>query len=127
MVRKKVFNDVKGYNSRLDELQAAFLRVKLIHLDEWNKRREEIAAYYYRHLVDLPDLILPHIPIWASPIWHIFPIQHPKRDELQKMLKSRGVETLIHYPVPPHLSHAYKDLGYSDNSFPVSNQLLKMF
>jgi len=119
----KYYNDVKGYNSRLDEMQAAFLRVKLNHLDEWNKRRSAIAAVYLESLVDHPQLTLPHVPDWASPIWHIFPIRHPKRDDLQKYLKSKGVDTLIHYPVPPHLSGAYADLGMRQGTFPIAEAI----
>lgn len=121
--RVKYYNDVKGYNSRLDELQAAFLRVKLNHLDEWNKRRSVVAGIYLESLAGLPGLILPHVPAWASPIWHIFTIRHPQRDDLQKHLKSRGVDTLIHYPVPPHLSGAYADLGIQKGAFPIAETI----
>ena len=99
----KYYHEAKGFNSRLDELQAAFLRTKLNHLDEWNNRRKEIAAYYLKHLIDVPGLTLPFVPNWASPVWHIFVIQSPKRDALQQFLNDKGVGTLIHYPVPPHL------------------------
>lgn len=119
----KYYNDAKGYNSRLDEMQAAFLRVKLPHLDEWNKRRSSIAAVYLESLGDIPDLTLPYVPDWALPIWHIFPIRHPKRDDLQKCLKSKGVDTLIHYPVPPHLSGAYADLGMQQGTFPIAEAI----
>jgi dTDP-4-amino-4,6-dideoxygalactose transaminase len=119
----KYYHDVKGYNSRLDEMQAAFLRAKLIHLDEWNKRREKIASYYLHNLADLPDLALPYFPDCASPVWHIFPIQFPKRDNLQQFLKSKGVDTLIHYPVPPHLSKAYAELGIPRGSFPITEAI----
>lgn len=119
----KYYNDMKGYNSRLDEMQAAFLRVKLKHLDEWNKRRENIADIYLEALANLPDLTLPHVPEWASPVWHIFPIRHTKRDDLQKYLKSKGVDTLIHYPVPPHLSGAYADLGMQQGTFPIAEAI----
>jgi dTDP-4-amino-4,6-dideoxygalactose transaminase len=119
----KYYNEVKGYNSRLDEMQAAFLRVKLHHLDEWNERRNSIASVYLNSLADLPDLILPHVPEGVSSIWHTFPIRHPRRDELQKYLKSRGVGTLIHYPVPPHLSGAYAHFGMQKGSFPVAETI----
>jgi dTDP-4-amino-4,6-dideoxygalactose transaminase len=119
----KYYNDVKGYNSRLDELQAAFLRVKLCHLDEWNTRRSKIASAYLNFLADLHDLTLPHVPDWASPIWHIFPIRHSKRDDLQKYLKNKGVDTLIHYPVPPHLAGAYADLSLPKGAFPIAETI----
>jgi dTDP-4-amino-4,6-dideoxygalactose transaminase len=119
----KYYNEVKGYNSRLDELQAAFLRVKLKYLEEWNKRRMNIAELYLETLPKLPDLTLPYAPEWTSPIWHIFPIRHSKRDELQRFLKSQGVDTLIHYPVPPHLSNAYADLGIQHGAFPIAETI----
>ena len=119
----KYYNEVKGYNSRLDEMQAAFLRVKLKHLDEWNKRRENIADIYLEALANLPDLTLPHVPEWASPVWHIFPILYTKRDDLQKYLRIKGVDTLIHYPVPPHLSGAYAGLGMHQGAFPIAEAI----
>jgi dTDP-4-amino-4,6-dideoxygalactose transaminase len=119
----KYFNEVKGYNSRLDELHAAFLRVKLRHLDEWNERRVLAASAYLEALMGLPDLVLPHVPEWASPIWHIFTIRNPRRDELQEHLKNMGIGTLIHYPVPPHLSGAYSDLGMQAGRFPIAEEI----
>ncbi len=119
----KYYHDVKGYNSRLDEFQAAFLRVKLAHLDEWNQRRQQIAAFYLRNLADLPGLILPHVPDWASPVWHIFTVLHSDRGRLQEYLKEKGVGTLIHYPVPPHLANAYQELGFSEGDFPLSESI----
>jgi dTDP-4-amino-4,6-dideoxygalactose transaminase len=95
----------------LDELQAAFLRVKLRHLDEWNVRRKKIAEFYLSQLSTLnPQLILPYAPEWAEPVWHLFVVRHPQRDRLQQKLAEAGIGTLIHYPVPPHLSGAYADL-----------------
>ncbi len=119
----KYYHEVKGYNSRLDEFQAAFLRVKLHHLDEWNKRRQQIASFYLQNLANLPELTLPHVPNWASPIWHIFPILCPDRDRLQEYLKEKEIGTLIHYPVPPHLANAYQELGYQKGSFPISESI----
>jgi len=116
----KYSNDFKGFNSRLDPLQAAFLRVKLKHLDDWNDRRKIIAGLYIEKLNGIPALVLPHIPDWASPNWHVFAIHTEKRDQLAEYLRSRGISTLIHYPVPPHLSPAYQELGYSEGSFPIS-------
>lgn len=116
----KYYNEHKGYNSRLDELHAAFLRAKLPALDGWNQRRARIAEYYAERLSGLPGLTLPHAPEWAEPIWHIFTVLHPRRDELQKYLASQGVDTLIHYPVPPHLSEAYRDMGIPQGAFPIA-------
>ena len=119
----KYYHDVKGFNSRLDEMQAAFLRAKLIHLDEWNERRRKIAAYYLDHLADLPGLTLPFVPDWIAPVWHIFALQSPRRDALQQFLKDKGVGTLIHYPVPPHLSKAYAELSLPKGAFPITEAI----
>lgn len=119
----KYYNEVKGYNSRLDEMQAAFLRVKLNHLDEWNERRVAVASAYLNSLSDSSNVILPYVPDWASPAWHIFPIRHSRRDDLQEYLKSRNVGTLIHYPVPPHLSGAYADMGISKGSLSIAEEI----
>ena len=119
----KYYNDVKGYNSRLDEIQAAFLRVKLKYLDEWNARRSKIASAYLDSLAGLQGLILPSVLDSTEPIWHIFPIRHSKRDDLQKYLKNKGVDTLIHYPVPPHLSGAYADLNLPKGTFPIAETI----
>jgi dTDP-4-amino-4,6-dideoxygalactose transaminase len=121
--RVKYYNEVKGFNSRLDPLQAAFLRVKLSHLNEWNLRRKVIAESYLNELVNIKNLILPYVPDGVDPSWHIFIVCHPQRDELQKHLTQQGIGTLIHYPVPPHLSGAYKDLGFIAGSFPITEQL----
>lgn len=119
----KYYNEIKGYNSRLDEMQAAFLRVKLKHLDSWNARRVKIASTYLSSLAGLPDLILPSVLDSTEPIWHIFPVRHSKRDDLQKYLKNKGVDTLIHYPVPPHLSGAYVDLNLLKETFPIAEKI----
>lgn len=103
----KYHNEVKGYNSRLDELQAALLRVKLPKLDEWNDRRRAVAMGYLEHLAAVPGLILPSVPDWAEPVWHLFVVRHPQRDALQKKLGEAGIGTLIHYPIPPYVSEAY--------------------
>jgi len=105
--KKKYYNEVKGFNSRLDELQAAFLRVKLKKLDEWNDRRRRLTALYLTELGGAENLTLPFVPEWAEPAWHLFVVRHPKRDALQQKLAAAGIGTLIHYPVPPHLSGAY--------------------
>ena len=120
--RRKYVNEAKGVNSRLDEIQAAVLRAKLPHLDEWNSRRARIAARYLHELAGLP-LDLPHVPEWAEPAWHLFVVRSSNRDALQAALRGSGVETLIHYPIPPHLQAAYSDLGYEEGAFPISESI----
>ena len=114
--RVKYVNEVQGYNSRLDPLQAAILRVKLAHLDEWNERRRAIAARYQSGLAGC-GLALPHVPEWAEPVWHLYVVQHPQRDALQQALNDAGVGTLIHYPIPPHRQQAYADAGWGRAPF----------
>src|SRR5208283_4053363 len=92
--KEKYYNEVKGYNSRLDELQAAFLRVKLKKLEEWNSRRRAVAARYLAELKDSAELELPSAPEWAEPVWHMFVVRHPKRDALQQKLNDAGIGTL---------------------------------
>ncbi len=120
---KKYHNEEQGFNSRLDELQAAFLREKLQKLDEWNQRRRTLAALYSQKLTELTDLILPDVPAWAKPVWHLYVIRHPKRDKLAQHLSGAGVQTMIHYPIPPHLQPAYKDLGYRQGQFPIAEKV----
>ncbi len=122
--RVKYFNEIKGFNSRLDELQAAFLRVKLTKLDEWNARRARVANQYLEKLSCLTDLTLPFVPIWAEPVWHLFVVRHPKRSNLEKHLKDAEIGALIHYPVPPHLSEAYVEKQHL-SSFPITEQIAK--
>jgi dTDP-4-amino-4,6-dideoxygalactose transaminase len=107
--RTKYFNEVKGVNSRLDELHAAVLRIKLRRLDSWNARRRALAARYSRGLAGVSQVLLPSVPQWAEPACHLFVVRSAARDDLQRHLAATGVETLIHYPVPPHLSDAYGD------------------
>lgn len=121
--RVKYFNEIKGYNSRLDPLQAAFLQVKLKHLGDWNSRRKNIARQYMEALSGLPELTLPFVPEWADPAWHLFVVRHSKRDPLQKHLRENGIGTLIHYPIPPHLSDAYRNAGYKKGDFPIAEEL----
>jgi dTDP-4-amino-4,6-dideoxygalactose transaminase len=121
--RTKYENDVAGFNSRLDPLQAAFLRVKLKHLDIWNERRRHCAAFYLQALADLPAIMLPQVPPWAEPVWHLFVIRHSQRDALQQHLAQAGIGTLIHYPIPPHLSGAYAGHGWQAGDFPITEHL----
>jgi dTDP-4-amino-4,6-dideoxygalactose transaminase len=120
--RTKYFNEVRGFNSRLDEIQAAVLRVKLGHLDEWNARRRRIAEWYLRELKDC-DLILPYVPDWAGPVYHLFALRSGQRDRLQQYLKTQDVGTLIHYPVPPHLQQAYSGIGLAAGALPISERI----
>ncbi|HEX8990561.1 MAG TPA: DegT/DnrJ/EryC1/StrS family aminotransferase [Anaerolineales bacterium] len=121
--RVKYYNEVKGYNSRLDPLQAAFLRAKLPHLEEWNERRHSIVSVYRSRLAHVAGLELPFVLEGADPSWHLFVIRHPHRDALQKHLNKAGVGTLIHYPVPPHLSSAYAEMGCKTGDFPITEQI----
>jgi dTDP-4-amino-4,6-dideoxygalactose transaminase len=123
--RKKYHNDCQGYNSRMDELQAAFLRVKLKKLDEWNSRRSAAAARYLSKLGGTSVLKLPFVPEWAEPVWHLFALRHLRRDELQDSLSKVGIGTLIHYPIPPPLSRAYTRAGWNPGDFPVAEEIAK--
>lgn len=118
----KYHNEVKGYNSRLDELQAAFLRVKLPLLDVWNSRRQDIAKQYLKQLDDTA-LVLPFVPDWAEPVWHLFVVRSLQRDTLQKQLDKNGISTAIHYPIPPHLQPAYAELGHAPGAFPIAEAI----
>lgn len=122
--REKYLNEIPGNNSRLDEFQAAFLRVKLKHLDEWNRRRMRAAQFYFDLLPNIfPKLRLPSVPDWAVPCWHLFVVRVKERDRLKKLLENNGIETLIHYPIPAHLQQAYGDAGYTKGSFPIVERL----
>ena len=123
--RVKYYNEVKGFNSRLDELQAALLRAKLPRLLEWNERRKRVAAHYLAALEGVPDLTLPFVPGYAEPAWHLFVVRHPDRDALQRHLAERGVGTLVHYPVPPHLQDAYADLGRAAGTLPLAERMAR--
>jgi dTDP-4-amino-4,6-dideoxygalactose transaminase len=118
----KYVNEVPGVNSRLDELQAAILRVKLTRLNEWNDRRHQVAGLYLEGLRDT-GLTLPFVPDWANPVWHIFAVRHPERDRLRESLEREGVGTLIHYPIPPHQQEAYSSLGLAQHNLPISEAI----
>jgi dTDP-4-amino-4,6-dideoxygalactose transaminase len=119
----KYVNIERGYNSRLDEMQAALLRVKLKKLDEWNERRLVLAARYNDRLAGIAGLGLPRVPQWAEPIWHLYVVRTKNRAELQKALDAVSIGSLIHYPIPPHLQQAYADLGLPRGSFPLAETL----
>ncbi len=116
----KYHNEERGTNSRLDEYQAAILRVKLKYLDEWNARRALIANFYQKHLQE-KNLVLPHILENSHSAWHLYVIRHPNRDMLQAKLLEQGINTLIHYPVPPHKQKAYKEMEHY--SLPISEKI----
>jgi len=120
---KKYHHEVIGYNQRLDELQAAFLSIKLKYLEEWTKQRQAIAAQYYELLQGVGDLILPLVAPEATHVYHLFVIRTSKRDSLQTYLQQNGISTLIHYPIPVHLQGAYQSLGYKNGSFPLAEMI----
>jgi dTDP-4-amino-4,6-dideoxygalactose transaminase len=115
----KYYNERMGFNSRLDEMQAAFLRVKLARLDDWNGRRAEIARRYLEELAGT-ELVLPFVPSWAEPAWHLFVVRSKHRDKLRQRLNASGIATHIHYPVPPHLQKAYSHLDIPEGTLPVT-------
>ena len=112
----------KGNNSRLDELQAAFLAAKLPHLNRMNEERRRIAQKYIDGIKN-EEVILPYIPEYANPVWHIFGIRCKRRDELEKFLNDAGIGTNKHYPIPMHLQECYKDLGFKEGDFPVAEEI----
>ena len=122
--RVKYLNEIQGFNSRLDDLQAAFLRVKLRKLDEWNSRRKVIAERYLDELKNV-HITLPFVPDWADPGWHLFVIQSQERERVQGRLNEEKISSLIHYPIPPHMQRAYKDSGHSEGQLPISERLAK--
>jgi dTDP-4-amino-4,6-dideoxygalactose transaminase len=114
---KRYYHSIKGFNSRLDELQAAILSVKLKHLDRWNARRREIAALY-GSMIKNPLIRLPREMSYGKHVYHLYPVRTRHRDELQNFLSSNGIQTVIHYPIPVHLQKSYADLGKARGSFP---------
>lgn len=123
--REKYVHDIKGVNSRFDEIQAAFVRVKLRHLDRWNEERRHLATVYFKLLGDCNDIQLPMRWIDRRQVFHIFPILISRRDALQKHLRDAGIGTLIHYPKPPHLQHAYDDAGFHEGDFPIAERIAR--
>ena len=120
--RVKYVNEIQGFNSRLDDIQAAVLAAKLAYLDTATAQRRTIAKRYLDGLAGLP-LVLPSVPDWAEPAWHLFVVRHADRDGLQTQLAERGIGTLIHYPIPPHLQAAYAELGYAQGDFPIAERI----
>ncbi len=121
--RVKYHHEEAGLNSRLDEVQAAFLRTKLPLLEADNRRRRAIAATYLAGLADCPRLTLPTVRAGVEPVWHLFVLRHPQRDALAARLAKRGIHTVIHYPVAPHRQPAYASLGLATGSLPIAEAL----
>jgi len=120
--REKYVNEVPGTNSRLDPLQAAVLRVKLQYLEEWTERRRMLAGIYQEGL-RRSDLVLPSVPSWAEPAWHLYVVRTQKRGEMQAKLAESGIGSLIHYPIPPHMQAAYAGLGIAPEDLPLASEL----
>lgn len=121
--QKKYFNEVIGYNMRLDELQAAFLSVKLKFLGKWTEERKEIAYWYNQALSGIEEIIKPEIGLGATHVYHLYVIRTRLRNQLQEYLTKQGIGTLIHYPVPPHLQQAYAHLGLKEGQFPFAEEI----
>ncbi len=120
---KRYMNEYKGINSRLDELQAGFLNIKLKLLSSLNKERIKIASLYSKYLNNIGDIVLPIQEPEFIHVYHLFVIRTKKRDELLDFLNSKGIQTLVHYPVPPHLQNAYKDLNFLKGDFPIAEEI----
>ena len=121
----KYYHDTKGYNSRLDTIQAAILSVKLKHLAGWNEARAKVAGWYQENLGDCAEVILPAVAPWAGRhVYHLYVVRFPAhdRDTVAKKLLEAGVQTVIHYPIPIHRQKAYADLGYPAGAFPRTEQ-----
>lgn len=119
---RKYVHEVAGVNSRLDPIQAAVLRVKLRHLDDWADRRRALAAAYTEALKD-SGLVLPRVAEGNEPVWHLYVVRSPERDRLMGLLAEAGIGSQIHYPIPPHMQGAYAALGYAPDDFPLSRQI----
>lgn len=129
--RTKYINEVKAINSRLDPIQAAILRVKLRVLDDWNNRRKAIASKYLTALSpkesevqpSVSRITLPHVPSFADPTWHLFVIRLNNRDGLKKKLTKSGIDSMIHYPIPPHMQNSYSESYKFSESFTITKHL----
>ena len=121
--QQKYHNEIIGYNSRLDELQAAVLRTKLPHLPTWTAQRQQVAAWYDQHLVGISAVRRPVVATGATHVYHLYVVQVPQREALQQHLTAQGIGTMIHYPIPPHRQPAYADLGLTAGAFPIAEEL----
>jgi dTDP-4-amino-4,6-dideoxygalactose transaminase len=122
---RKNEHELLGYNSRLDELQAAVLRVKLNYLAGWTTQRRQLAAWYHEYLAGIPHLRLPVVTSGAEPVWHLYVVHTARRDALRQYLAAAGIETLVHYPIPPHRQPAYAHLGLAAGALPVAEELAR--
>lgn len=120
--KQKYVNEEIGFNSRLDELQAAILSVKLKHLDRWTESRRDIALSYQEKLNGM-DLVLPNVSSFAKPVWHLYVVRVKHRERFQQRLSEQGVGTLIHYPIPPHLQQAFSNMGFRKGDFPIAERI----
>jgi dTDP-4-amino-4,6-dideoxygalactose transaminase len=120
---KKYYNEVIGYNMRLDECQAGFLTIKLKYLDEWTRQRQQIAAWYNESLASVSQIVLPAVHPGSTHVYHLFIIRSKERDALQNHLSGSGIGTLIHYPIPPHLQQAYAHLNLKKGDFPIAEEI----
>jgi dTDP-4-amino-4,6-dideoxygalactose transaminase len=120
---RKYYHEIEGYNGRLHAIQAAFLRIKLRHLEEWTEGRRRVAARYREGLSGVGGVTLPVEMPWARHVYHLYVIQAERRDALQAFLNERGINTGLHYPLPLHLQNAYRYLGYERGAFPVTERL----
>ncbi|MGB0383298.1 MAG: DegT/DnrJ/EryC1/StrS family aminotransferase [Ardenticatenaceae bacterium] len=121
--REKYVHVIEGFCHRLDNIQAAVLNVKLPYLDEWNERRRQAAATYDRLLQDVPEVVTPHVLEGTEPVYHLYVVQVPNRDQVRAALSAQGIQTGIHYPIPLHQQPAYAHLGHQPEDFPVSATL----
>ena len=120
---KKYYHEIEGYNGRLDAIQAGMLRIKLRHLAEWNKKRQQAAARYGELLAGTNGIILPYEPDWSRAVYHLYVIRNAERDKLQKYLAEQNIGTALHYPVSLHLQNAYKNRGYKPGDFPITEKV----
>lgn len=120
---RKYYNSIIGHNSRLDELQAGFLLKKMEYIKFWTEIRKDLAKVYNRELDGIGDIILPFINEGSTHVFHLYVIRTKKRDELHEYLKLAGIESMIHYPIPPHLQTAYRDLGFQKGDFPIAEEI----
>ena len=119
---RKYYHDIEGYNGRLHAIQAAFLRIKLRHLNEWNEGRRRVASLYRQALADVPEIRLPVEAEYAQHVYHLYVIRIERRDELQQALAQQKIATGLHYPLPLHLQVAYQSLGLAQGSLPVTER-----
>jgi len=120
---KKYYHDFEGYNGRLDAIQAGFLRVKLKRLSEWNEKRRQNASRYNEILKSVDHIVTPYEPEWTKAVYHLYIIRTEKREELQKYLSEKGVNTGLHYPIPLHLQNAYQKSGLTNGNYPVTEKV----